>query len=301
MSASRSWVRSRSDGLALVAVLWMVAALSLLAAGLSSLTKGEVRGAQNVRSAVTAVALGDAAIQLVALELRAPAETPRGTYVRQLDFGEHLVTVRVVPVAGLIDLNAASESLLRDLFLHAAGRSEAAAEQIANNIVEWRSDSLEDSTEEYEAAGMASGPRGSRFEFPEDLLQVLGVGYDDYASIANFVSVVGGNPTVDPMSAPLGVLRILARGDNAVASEIARARDVLDPAIDTTGLVQEYLGGNAGPLLRIDALIRFDDRSYRRTRWINVHQRTADGAPWRTLRIESAVGSQSVLDEFNGI
>lgn len=293
--------RRSSSGLALVAVLWMVAALSLLAAGLAGLTRGEVRVAQNARMASEVAALGDAAIQMVALGMRSDADMPRGSFVRSMMFGEREVTVHVVPAHGLIDLNAASEPLLRDLFIYGARRDEVDAEQIARNILEWRGAGGDLDDTSYEEAGMAGGPRGARFEHPEDLLQVLGVTYDDYAKIERFITVFSESPAIDPLSAPVEVLRIVAEGNDETAEMIAAARAEEDPVIDTTGLVQDYVGGRGVGILRVDARIAYDGRVLRRTRWIDLNRPTAQGSPWRTVRVEAVRGARSGAEFHDGV
>lgn len=287
-----------NHGLALVAVLWMVAALSLLAAGLAGLTRGELRVAQNVRVASEVAALGDAAIQLVALAIRSEPGEYQGRFVLPVPLGDREVVVRVVPVGGLIDLNAAGEPLLRDLFVFAAGRDEGEAEQIARNIAEWRGGGGDVDGSAYEEAGMSGGPRGGRFEYPEDLLQVLGVSYDDYANIERLITVSSESPSVDPLLAPVEVLQVLANGDAEMARTISEAREAEDPAVDTTGLVQEYIGGRGAGILRVDAEISFGGRDYRRTRWIDPSRPSVEGSPWRTVRIEAVRGAR-VRAEFD--
>ncbi len=293
--------RRASRGLALVVVMWMVAALSLLAAGLAGLSRGEIRVAQNVRMASEVAALGDAAIHMVALGLRSGADMPRGSFVHSMTFGEREVSVSVVPADGLIDLNAAREPLLRDLFVYGAGRDEVDAEQIARNIVEWRGVGSDPEDTDYEEAGMAGGPRGERLEHPEDLLQVLGVTYDDYAKIARLITVSSESPAIDPLSAPVEVLRIVAEGNDETAEMIAAARDEEDPVVDTTGLVQEYVGGRGVGVLRVDARIDYDGRVFRRTRWIDLNRPSAQGSPWRTVRVEAVRGARSGAEFHDGI
>lgn len=290
--------RQHERGLALVAVMWMVAALAILVASLSTATRGEIRVAQATRGAVEAAALGDAAIQLAMLELGSLPITVTGLHTRIYSFAERDITVQLVPVAGLVDINLAPQSLLLALLLHGAQLDETAAEALVERIVEWRTfeHTLKDPA--YEAAGVRFRPRHGPFEYPEDLLQVLGVSYDVYHMVRRLITVHGDSAGVDPLAAPLGVLTVLARGDVALAQQIAAVRDSGGPVNDLTGLVQEHLGTSLSLTYRLDARVESDGRAYLRTRWVDLGQPGTDGSRWRTLRVEPVVGvaGQTVTD-----
>jgi general secretion pathway protein K len=279
----------RERGLALVAVMWMVAALSILAAGLSAATRSEIQVAHVSRAFAEAAAVGDAAIQIAALELQSSAGSVAKMQTRTYRFEGRSIVVDLIPVGGLIDLNHASESLLQALFVHGAGLDGTAAEALAQRVVEWRAAELPLAGEAYAAAGVAFRPRGGHFEYPEDLLQVLGLSYDVYVKIRGFITVHGGAPGVDPMAAPTGVIAVLAGGDVGLAEQIAAVRASDDPAVDLTGLNQDFFGSSFTFTYRIDAHVQTDGRSYVRTRWIDLAQPGSDGSAWRTLRVEPVV------------
>jgi general secretion pathway protein K len=290
--------RQHERGLALVAVMWMVAALAILVASLGTATRSEIHVAQTTRGVVEAAALGDAAIQLAMLELGSLPTPVRGLHTRIYTFEGRDITVELVPVAGLIDINFAPHSLLLALLLYGAQLDEKTAEALAERIIEWRTfeHTLDDPA--YEAAGVRFRPRHGLFEYPEDLLQVLGVSYDVYHMIRRFITVYGDSAGIDPMAAPLGVLAVLARGDVALAQQIAAVRDAGDPVSDLTGLVQEHLGTSVSLTYRLDARVESGGRVYLRTRWVDLGQPGTDGSEWRTLRIEPVVGAaaQTVMD-----
>lgn len=294
-------VRPKQYGLALVAVMWMVAALAILAAGLSTATRSEIRIAQLALAASEAAASGDAAIQLAALELRSVPEQIIGLQERSYRMRDRNIAVRLVPASGLVDLNGAPESLLRDLFVHGAQMDEGAAELLARRIVEWRTPGLTLEDPDYAAAAVPFRPRRGPFEYPEDLLQVLGVSHDDYDKIQRLIAVRGGGSGIDPMAAPVGMLEILTGGDASLAARIAAARDAGDPVTDLTGLVQEHLAGSSALVYRADALVEIDGRHYRRTRWIDLGLPGADGSAWRTIRVEAVIGVEQQTESDNGV
>lgn len=279
----------RPAGVALVAVLWMVAALSVLALGLAATTKSEVRSAQGVRARAEAAALGDAAIQLAVLELRS-TDVGYENYLRfDYQLGGRSITVAAVPAGGLVDLNQASEQLLIGLFAGSGGLDPEFAAELAHRVVAWRTPGLVVEAEDYAAAGVAFRPRGGPFEYPEDLLQVLGVSYPLYARVRDLITVRGGGAGVAPKAASEAVLTLLAGGDRDLAARIARSRRD-DPATDFTGLDNRFFGGGTSPVYRMDARVRIGDRSYRRTRWLDLSQGSPDGAPWRSFRVEPVTG-----------
>ena len=280
---------SRPAGVALVAVLWMVAALSVLALGLAAAAKSEVRSAQGIRARAEAAALGDAAIQLAVLELRS-TDIGYEEYVHfDYELGGRSIVVAAVPAGGLIDLNQAGEELLAGLFAGSGGLDPEPAAQLAHRVVAWRTPGLQLEAEDYAAAGVAFRPRGGPFEYPEDLLQVLGVTYPLYARVRDLITVRGGGAGVAPQAASEAVLTLLAGGDRDLAARIALSRRD-DPATDFTGLDNRFFGGGSSPVYRMDARVRVGDRSYRRTRWLDLSQGSPDGAPWRSFRVEPVTG-----------
>lgn len=288
--------RAALRGMALVAVLWMTAALSLLVAGMLSTSRTEVRAAQ-VRSAIgEATALGDAAIQLAVLEWRTATPPPNRLVHTTHVLDGRSIEVRVVPASGYINLNTAPETLLRALLAFSSGFDATAANTLAQRIIDWRDpdDAAQPDGAEapaYLAAGSAFRPRNGNFVVPEDLLQVLGVDPERYEQIRPLITVwsSGGGQGVNPYAAPPEVLAILAGGDLAKASRFAAARDAGDQTIDLTRLEQAHLAnGQVGNILHIEAVVPVDDnRRALRGRWI-VLAVGEDGSPWRTILAEPA-------------
>ncbi len=286
----RNDVRRCQRGIALVAVLWMVAALSVLALALAAATKAELHNAQGVRARAEAAAIGDAAIQLAVLELRSTPEAQQDFTHFGYEFAGRRVAVDLVPASGLIDLNQATEELLAALFAGTGGEEPEVAAELARRVVEWRTPGLTEAAADYLAAGVRYRPRGGPFEYPEDLLQVLGVSYPLYDRVRGLITVRGGSAGVAARAASEDVLTLLAGGDRELAARIASTR-ADDPATDMTGLADRFLGGGGASVYRADARVQLGDRSYRRTRWIDLGQGGADGTPWRSFRVEPITGN----------
>jgi len=290
----RSSLRRRCRGVAVVAVMWIVAALALLVVGMAAGTRADIRAAQVARAEAEASAFGDAAIQLAALEMRTSAEPLRTAAMREYEFEGRPIQVDIRPVEGYIDLNNASDTLLRDLFLIGAGLPQEQAEALAQRVVDWRDPDqmplpLGAENDAYQAAGSPNLTRGEKLTQPEDLLQILGMTLDVYDKIEHFVTVFGASG-VDPKAATPAVLAILAKGNIELASKIAAARDSGDPAIDMTGLEQAHLAAASGNRFRVEARLETDGRLVSRVRWIDFSEPGPFGLPWRTLRVEPPRG-----------
>ncbi len=290
------------SGLALVAVLWMVAALTVTVSGVVYAVRGDVQAVSAGRETAAAAALADAALVLAARQLRSPPNEERGRLQRyEVVIEQTAVAVRVVPLTGLVDLNAAGEELLADLIAVAGDVDRARAVSLAQRIIDWRdaddrplSDGAEDAA--YAAAGSPFRTRGGPFEAPEDLLQVLGIDFDLYQRLRPLTTVharSGGR--VDPAAAPLPVLRVLAGGNEQIAAGYARARDVDGALADTTRFRAAYIGARRQtPRYLVEAAVPLSSGAYVVSRKVLDVASGADGVPWQTLWTERVVEAESL-------
>lgn len=171
----------RETGIALVAVLWLVALLTLLAVTVVTLSVTHRRTAQRYAEAVQANLTLDAALRVTLLCLIAPTERAQSFPMDQVQsvnvLGER-INVIVQREAGRIDLNTADLDLLTALFA-ANGWKEGDARSMAARIVDWRDPDDETGpggaeSREYQAAHLNYGPRNGPFESVDELRQVLG-------------------------------------------------------------------------------------------------------------------------------
>ncbi|MDR0702875.1 MAG: general secretion pathway protein GspK [Azoarcus sp.] len=293
MTMRRATPRPVRRGFALIAVLWFVAALSVLVAGLLTVSNSEMLEARLRLDSGRAAALGDAAIQIAVLDWASAAQPPDRLLRTRYTFEGVEIDVETAPASGYIDLNSAPENLLQALFLHGAALPPDQARQLAQRVVDWRDNDdspLANGAEaaSYAAAGLGWRPRNDRFLTPEDLMQVLGVDFDLFARIQPFITVwSSGGPGVNPLSAPMPVLTVLCQGQRGEARRIAMARDAGETGIDTSTLEQTFLRtGNVGNVLHVLASIPAEGgRRAVRGRWVSLRA-DPDGTPWRTIRAE---------------
>lgn len=303
MAALAISCRDRSQqGLALVVVMWLVAALTLLVTGLSATTRADLRGTQNLRLFAEHEALGDAVIRLAAAQMLVEPIEDRPLHFSYLVEG-HELQVEVLPASAFVNLNLASEALLRDTLQFGADVPEHNAQVLAERIVDWRDAddaALPNGAERdaYEAAGSSFRPRNGPFESVDDLIQVLGMSLNLHDKMRGLVTVSGSSSGVDPRFAPPEVLMVLAAGNPAAALRIVDARRSTDPLSDMTGLTQEHLAmGQASPY-RFEASRQEDGVRLVRVRWIELGRGGANSAlPWHELFSEPV---RSHADSENG-
>lgn len=285
----------QQGGAALVLVMWLVAALSILASGLAATARVDLRGTQMLKEFALHAALGDAAIRLAASQLSIkPLEDAPAWF--EFDFEGRLIEVEVVPASALINLNHAPVELLHDLFFYAGELDEAQAQMLAERVIDWRDgdeDPLPNGAEEaaYVAAQSPFRPRNGLFETVDDLIQVLGINLDLHDRIRRLVTTLGDGQGVDPRFAPPAVLAVLASGNADMVARIIDARLAQDPLTDMTGLNQSHLAQGASGPYRFTARHRGDRFELSRVRWIQL-----GGSSWRELRAE-AVESVALAGE----
>lgn len=269
--AGRSIAQLR--GMALIAVLWMVAALGIIAAGLLHTVKGEIRLTGYQRQAVVAGALADAAIRWVLQEVTARKPILARPVYLNVPLQGGVVQVEVRPLNGLIDINHASQSLLAALFQHAAGVSPAESAQLAQQVM--------DARKHLDPQGHPQG-----FDAPEDLLRVPGVSYPLYATIARLVTAtLKGGGRVNPQAAPVQVLAVLAQGDTATASQLAATRDHSPLPMDTTQLNPEFIDASPATAIQVAARVPLADGGQLvKTWWVGLSVSGQTGLPWQLLQ-----------------
>ena len=262
-------------GIALIAVLWIVAALSVIVTGVVHSVRSEVRLVTVSRHSAEAAALGEAAIMLVLQDMAARGTRPTKLTKIEVSYQDHPMVVQVMPLTGLIDINKASPALLASLYSVAGDLNTNSAQALAEATVQVRSTR--------DARGREIG-----FESEQDLLGVPGMGYDLYARLSRLVTAQAqGSGRVNPQAAPEGVLRVLAGGNAALAATLAAARENSTTDIDSTSLNGEFLDNASSSRYSLQAQVALPDGAK------VVVERSVDlrpdfrlGLPWRIFNAE---------------
>ena len=266
--------------MALIAVLWIVAAMAILVAGMGQSVRQQMRVVASARDAVVAQAQADAAIQLTLQALQTAPQPPTAMQVHGVEFGGVPVQVIIQPLNGFIDIDRAPAPLLAALLEVAGGLPAGQAETLAQTLVDWRGSRPDG----------AGGPY--HFEAVEDLLLVPGI---DYALLERLRPLIttdeAGGGQVNPLAANADVLAVLARGNTARAAQIAAARDAGQTGIDTTALDSRFLATGSTGRYRLEARVPAGEgriEAFSRTVALGENP---SGVPWRTLRTERRLQS----------
>lgn len=269
--------RAKPEGMALIAVLWIVAALSIMISGVQTSVRGEIRIVGAGRQALEAVALGEAAMYMALQELAVSKERSARRLVREYSYAGRSMQVELIPLNGLIDLNKAPQELLAALYALAGPMSSQQAAVLADETVQYR---------------LQRDPQGREvgFESVQDLLSVPGVDYNLYARLSALVTAdLQGSGRVNPLAAPIEVLAVLASGDNSRATAIFdRQTAAAGPAdIDPTGLNGQWVGFSATTRYRVQVLVpTLDGGGVMVVRHVDIRPDRFTGMPWRIFNAE---------------
>ncbi len=278
---------SRQSGVALAVLLWFIAALSLLVAGIMSTAKVDVRYARINTSLAEATALTDGATLLFLNDLTRqnlpletlPDDAENEPSAASFFIGQHEVYVRATPSSGLINLLTADSELLVDLFVVGAGLEASEAEKMAESVLQWRTLSKVDSVKTVQVSS-------AKAQVLEDLLSIPGMTREIYENVSLLVSASSKNTAkvVNVSVAPTEVLHILAGGDQ---NEFDRLQE------------SEGRGGMLGAtLIRIDARVALNaDSVYQRSSWVELSalkKLKKTMVPWAIKRVYPVVAVQTV-------
>ncbi len=180
------------EGIALIAVLWVLALLSIIAAAVSIESRSSVRIARNMADNAAARAAADAGLQLAILDLVGPRDTDTRFRTDGANFNwrfaNSTVRISIRDEASKIDVNKAPEVVLAALFA-SDGIDREKAQSLADAIIDFRDPDnfpLVKGAEkvDYIAAGFGWGPKNAPFEALEELQQVLGMTPKIYGLVA---------------------------------------------------------------------------------------------------------------------
>jgi general secretion pathway protein K len=203
-------------GIALVAVLWVVAILALVAAVFMREARTEIALTRNLTEEAKADALAEAGINrailvLLGLDESIPWRVDGTPFA--FTYGDGTVQVLMRDEGGKIDLNRANDAVLQALFI-SVGVGQEAAQHLVDAIADFRdADSLKHvngaEDPEYARAGLPYDAKDAPFAATEELQQVFGMTPEIYARVAPYVTVYSPRRDVNLATAPAAVLKVL--------------------------------------------------------------------------------------------
>jgi general secretion pathway protein K len=186
--------------MALLLVIWVLALLSLLAAGLTVAARSEAVLVRNREQVAQAQAIAEAGVSLAILgllEIDPAAQWRADGEERHFSVGGGRVGVAVQDEGGKIDINQADEMLLSGFFSEFVEPRSAAG--LASAIVARRTRPLGEATP-------GALPRMTLFATVDELREVPGIDPPLFEQIAPSLTVYSGQPRVNPLTAPRDVL-----------------------------------------------------------------------------------------------
>jgi general secretion pathway protein K len=207
---------AHENGIALVSVLWIVALLSIVAAGMSANVRTESRMVANTIASTRALYIAEGSVDLAVLNLSVPQSLrwPTDGSVQELEIENAAVRIAVFDEAGKIDLNFASAELLGGL-LASAEVEAGQATLLVDAIMDWRDtddfrrlNGAEES--DYYAAGLDYGPKDRKFESVDELRLVIGMNRGIFSKIAPALTVYSHQSGVNAEVASPQVKQILS-------------------------------------------------------------------------------------------
>lgn len=266
-------------GVALAIVVWFIAGMSLLVAGIVSRAAVDTRMAQLHLARAKVSAAGDGAVQLVMLELvsgKLSTIAQEDGRVIPYRLGDVEVEVSLVPTAGLIDLNAASPEVLAALFVVATGVNREQAQRLADNVINWR----------ISVKRLMKDKVSTRFREVEDILRVDGINRAQLDGIRGYV--VAGNAAQgshDWVQSPGSVLAVLQELDAGRYDAVIQRRMRVS---ENAGGAQPGRAQAGGGAFRADVVVRYGDRTWLRRHWVMMESGQSSLLPWRIVRTEAA-------------
>lgn len=270
---TQSFVRQHR-GMALIAVLWLVAAMSLIISGVVQSVRLEMRTVGMQRHTLVTKAQADAVVLLALNKMQAMTqETRRTTQSIPVQFQDLVATVQVRPLTSLIDLNNAPLAMLTDLYRYVLGLDQAVATTLAQATLKTR-----------DAKNSKNTARG--FYAVEELMNVPGMIYDHYDKIKSLVTVDirSGNGRIYPVSAPFGVLLVLTAGDVPRATALAAQRKDNPNLIDTSFFKPESIDMASSDSMQFQVHVEMPDGRLLQNTWIiQWGEDPSSGLPWQVL------------------
>jgi general secretion pathway protein K len=259
--------RQRGDaGIALLAVLWLLVAMSGLAVAIAAIGRDSAFTARNAIAAVEARAASASAVEIASASLR------RGSFPRSgvLEWRQGRMTVRItaIPENSKIDINTASDALIEGLAAAATmagGRSEADGVALGHAILDWRDTDPNRRLAGAEASdyGALGKPRDGPFPFIAELRSVMGMDEKLLALMTPAISVHHGaeepsvGPVLDLVRKSLDRSRGLASGEGAEQSPSFDSAQLLDDT-DIDDATTQFAGDPSG-LYTLDIEVTHDD------------------------------------------
>lgn len=262
-------VANRQRGVALVLVMWVGVILTVVASSFILERRTETMVVMNSVALARAEAAANAGVSRAILEAyrtdNPPERWKRDGTPYEWQYNGVPLRVEMRDESAKIDINTASEALLRGLLL-STGLADEEATRLLDAIIDWRdADSLKRPSgaeeSDYRAAGLAYRPGNAPFQATEELQLVLGMRPELFRRLAPSITVYSRQPGVNPQVASREVLLAIPGINTEVVDEYiarreaARAAGEAIPALPQAGA----FAAGISPVMNVRSTARPDD------------------------------------------
>jgi len=221
----------RQKGMALVLVLWVLSLLTIMAGSFALSMRRESAIIGAVKNNAQALAIAESGIAMAEMMLLNPDPTKSWRAdgnIYEITASDAKVRVRLLSEKGKIDINKASEGLLKSLLASSPVDSDQ-QEKLVNAIIDWRDEDdlvhLEGAEKsEYKDAGLNYQPGNKSFQSIEELQMVLGIDKAVFNWIEPLVTVYSGQQQVTVQQAAKEVLQVIPGLDRELVNSYIAAR-----------------------------------------------------------------------------
>jgi len=269
MTASTSIFTRRpnaSDGFIVIAVLWMLGALSVLASIYALYVTNTASTFRVYDDHLKTEALVSAALELTAYRQQTAGPQSRPSHGHfEFRLGQASVAVEFQSEAARIDLNKAPKELLAGLFVTLGARPDD-ANVYSGRIISWRSAPSKDQSSEASAYRMARieyQPRGGPFPHANELALVRDLPASLVKSALPFFTVYSGRPEVNVLEAVPEVIAALPGMTSDLLDAFLKQRQAFsgnaELLLPLLGDARKYATVEGGKTFRVKAGITLDD------------------------------------------
>jgi general secretion pathway protein K len=179
--------------------------------------------------------LAEAGLHRPVKELRNP--DPESRWIAdgrkyKMDFAGAQIDISIIDETGKIDINLASNELLKGLFA-SLGMSEEDALTLTERVIDWRdNDNIKGlngaEDEDYEAEGYKYGAKDALFDTVPELQQVMGINYEMYKKLEPAITVYSGSRDLNVAYASEQALMALEGVGREDAQQFIEDRELID-------------------------------------------------------------------------
>lgn len=238
-------MRQNEQGFALIAVVWIIALLSVVVLSFAAMARTEVYATMGFVESMEQKYLAEAGVQRAIAELAyaraltdrkqadttARIRTDRTAYTRELGTGA--CTFRITDESGKIDINALTDKtgIVLNNLLRNFGSTEEEANTIVDSILDWKDTDDTHRLHGAENSYYMSLPipyraRNARFETLEELILVKGMtrdvlyGDENRKGIFHFITIHSGAAAINLNAAPREVIMAIPNMTEGLADTI---------------------------------------------------------------------------------